>query len=585
MNKAAIMHRAGGKFAFPVNENTLMVRLKAARDDLKSVKIIYGSRYPENGFDPGLKKELKKVASDEENDYFATTISLKDSRFRYHFYLNDGKNGCWYNEKGFFRFKPKGFEAGYFQYPFINESEIFKAPEWVQDSIFYQIFPDRFYNGNKNNDPSSLSPWGEKPASDSFFGGDLEGIIKKLDYIQNFGVNAIYLTPIFKSPSNHKYNIDDYYQIDPHFGDLNTAKRLVNEAHKRGIKIVLDAVFNHSGYDFFAFKDVRERGENSPYKNWFYLESLPVKTDPPVNYKTFANDIVNMPKLRTDNNEVKEYFLEVVRYWTEELDIDGWRLDVANEIDHQFWREFRQVVKEIKPDAYIVGEIWHNSEDWLQGDQFDAVMNYPLAEAILDFFARKKIGPETFSNRLSKIWMSYQDRVSYAMLNLINSHDTPRLLHYFNGNKEAMKLALLFQMTYPGVPMIYYGDEIGLTGGNDPDCRRCMIWERAKQDIKLFNYYKKIIGLRRKLVSLRRGSFKPVIIDDTSNVFGYKRTYKNEEVIVIINNNPWGEEIEMEVKPNYLSMVDMLSKEKYYIKGNKLHIKLYPYQGVILKVT
>ena len=283
--------------------------------------------------------------------------------------------------------------------------------------------------------------------------------------MKDLGINALYLTPIFKSTSNHKYNTDDYYQIDPAFGDKKILKKLVEEAHQRGIRIILDAVFNHSGFYFFAFQDVLEKGKDSKYWDWFFIEGYPVKTTPPVNYHTFANDVVDMPKLNTSNPEVQEYLLDVVRYWMEEVDIDGWRLDVANEVDRNFWRKFRETVKGIKKDAYIVGEIWHNSEVWLQGDQFDAIMNYPLAMAILDFLAQRSIGPTEFNNRLVRNWMLYQDRVNYSMLNLINSHDTRRLLNYFSGDKESMKLAVLFQFTYPGAPMIYYGDEVGMKGG------------------------------------------------------------------------------------------------------------------------
>ncbi|MFI5359056.1 MAG: glycoside hydrolase family 13 protein [Halanaerobiales bacterium] len=586
MNKAAVFHMAGMNYAYPVDMNTLVLRLRAARNDLKDVKVIYGSRYPRDGRAPYKVKDMELCGRDDLYDYFTATIEMDDNRFRYYFYLNDGEEEVWFSEKGFSTIRPEssyGYGV-YFQYPVITEGNIFSVPEWVQDAVFYQIFPDRFYNGNQDNDPAGVKPWGGKPESDSFFGGDLEGIIEKLDYLKDLGINALYLTPIFKSTSNHKYNTDDYYQIDPAFGDKKILKKLVEEAHQRGIRIILDAVFNHSGFYFFAFQDVLEKGKDSKYWDWFFIEGYPVKTTPPVNYHTFANDVVDMPKLNTSNPEVQEYLLDVVRYWMEEVDIDGWRLDVANEVDRNFWRKFRETVKGIKKDAYIVGEIWHNSEVWLQGDQFDAIMNYPLAMAILDFLAQRSIGPTEFNNRLVRNWMLYQDRVNYSMLNLINSHDTRRLLNYFSGDKESMKLAVLFQFTYPGAPMIYYGDEVGMKGGDDPDCRRCMIWDEEKQDRELYAYYKKLIGLRHKFQSLRRGTYRPIIIDEIKNSFGFIRSHEEEYTVVILNNSHVPQEyvLEGELLVDKGEIKDYLNGQSFRLKDSRYRIEVPAYGGVIL---
>lgn len=538
MNKAAILHKPGWNYVYPLDRNTLKIRLKTAKNDLQEVKVIFGSRY--DGKAPHNVKRMDLVASDGLYDYFETSITMDDNRFRYLFYLSDGSEGIWFTEKGFSNIKPgKSFGYGeYFQYPVINEGDIFSIPEWVQDAVFYQIFPERFNNGNTDNDPDRIRPWGAKPESDSFFGGDLEGIIKKLDYLENLGVNALYLNPIFSSTSNHKYNIDDFYKVDPALGNKEILKSLVVEAHSRGIWVILDAVFNHSGFNFFAFKDVRENGASSKYSDWFFIDNYPVKTSPPVNYDTFANDVIDMPKLNTSNPEVQDYLLCVAEYWLNEVDIDGWRLDVADEVDHNFWRKFRERVKKIKPNAYIVGEIWHNSEKWLQGDQFDAIMNYPLEMSVLDFFAYNKIGPGEFNNRLVRNWMLYQDRVNYSMLNLLDSHDTPRLINFFSGDKRLMELAILFQFTYPGAPMIYYGDEVGIEGEDDPDCRRCMVWDIEKQDKDLYKYYQKLISLRHELIPLRRGDYQPIVIDEIKNTYGFLRSYEDESIVVIINNSP-----------------------------------------------
>jgi len=587
MNKTAIFHMGGQSYAYPLDMHTLKLRLKAAKNDLKDVKVIYGSRYPLDDKPPSNVKNMELIASDDLFDYFSTTIEMNDNRFRYYFYLYDGDEEIWYSEKGFSSNRPQtAFAYGeYFQYPVINKGDIFTTPDWVQDAVFYQIFPERFYNGNQDNDPEGVKPWGARPEKDSFFGGDLEGIIKKLDYLVDLGINALYLTPIFFSSSNHKYNIDDYYQVDSAFGSKEIIKELVEKAHQLGIRVILDAVFNHCGINFFAFKDILKKGASSKYRDWFFIRDYPVRITAPVNYSTFANDVIDMPRLNTSNHEVQDYFLKVAKYWLEEIDIDGWRLDVADELDHNFWRKFRETVKKHKPEAYIVGEIWHNSEEWLQGDQFDAIMNYPLCRAVLDFFANSSIGPKEFNNRLVRNWMLYQDKANYSMLNLLDSHDTRRLINYFSGNKDLMKLAILFQFTYPGAPMVYYGDELGLAGGDDPDCRRCMVWEKEEQDIDLYEYYKKLISLRHSFIPLRRGKYHPVIIDEIKNTYGFVRRYKGESVVVIINNSPLVQEYTLKGDLFYdkNEICDYLNNISFKKEEDIYKVKIPEFSGMILK--
>jgi len=425
MNKAAIYHESIDNFSYPIDDNTLKVRIITAKNDLKNVKIIYGPKF-DNYKDPVLNKTMDKVASDNTHDYYSTKLHLDDPRFRYHFLLEDyNGNKLWYNEKGFFENRPRGHEAGFFQYPIITDWEKFKRPAWLKDAVIYQIFPERFNNGNPNISPKNISKWGNKPNHDSFFGGDLKGIIDKLDYIENLGANAIYLTPIFKSNTNHKYNIADYYKIDSNFGDLNTVKELVKKAHEKGIKIILDAVFNHCDINFFAFQDLIENGEKSKYKDWFFYEELPIKTKSPVNYVTFATDVKSMPKLNTSNLEVQNYLLEVVKYWMEEINIDGWRLDVSDEVNMSFWHKFRKTVKDINSEALIIGEVWHSARKWLRGERFDTVMNYPFNWAVVKFFGTNEIGVEKFSSLITKNYYHYREDTSHVLLNLLSSHDIP----------------------------------------------------------------------------------------------------------------------------------------------------------------
>ena len=581
MIKSAIEHKSYSNYAFPIDENTLKLRIKAAKNDLKSVKVIYGTRFVFDGREPLKVKEMKLKTSSEVNDFFETTIELEDPRFRYHFLLDDGENKRWYNEKGFSKNRPRGGKSGFFQYSLISNDDLLDRPDWLDEAVVYQIFPERFNNGNSDLDPANLKNWGDLPKRDSFFGGDLQGIYEKLDYLKDLGVNTIYLTPIFESLSNHKYNIDDYLKIDEHFGDEEIFEKLVNKAHDKDMKIILDAVFNHSGFNFFAFEDLRKRGENSKYKDWYIYDSLPLQTEIPVNYETFARNIPNLPKLNTANKEVQDYLLKVTEYWMKNFDIDGWRLDVADEVDSSFWRRFRKKVKSLDKDAYIIGEVWHSGMKWLQGNQFDAIMNYSFTEAVIDFIAKDKIGPSEFDNRLALNRMNYREDITNSLLNLLDSHDTPRILRHCNEDKDKMKLAVLFQMTYPGVPMVLYGDELGLTGGDDPDSRRCMPWDDDKADYDLRAYYKKLIKIRKNNKILQKGEFESFVINEAKNIYSFKRKLEDREVIVIINNNP--EKREICLRSQNKNYIDLLTNKNYKNNDEKIKLVLKPYQGMILE--
>lgn len=578
MFREAIFHQPYGSFVFPVEERKLRVRIRTKKDDLDRVTIVHGDRYRHPELDTPIRME--KVASDALYDYYESDLDSPTRRIRYTFYLEKGSEGVWYGDLGF---SPDRKNAGDFQFPFINEKDLFIVPEWVKKGIVYQIFPERFANGDPSNDPEEVEAWGGKPTRDNFFGGDLEGIREKLPYLQDLGVNVIYMTPIFQSPSNHKYNTTDYLTIDPHFGDLDTVKALVREAHERGIRVIIDAVFNHCGSDFFAFQDVLEKGEASPYKDWFYIKEFPVVMKPHPNYETFAVDVWTMPKLRTSNPEVRAYLLKVARYWIEEVGIDGWRLDVANEVDHDFWREFRRVVKEANPEALIIGEIWHDAAPWLEGDQYDSVMNYLFREALYDFFAKGNIGVRSFDARLAKARMKYRDQANYAMFNLIDSHDTERFLTSSGGKEERLRLAAFFQMTYLGMPMIYYGTEVGMVGENDPDCRRCFPWEEEEQNLELKEYYKRLIDIRLNHKPLTHGDFRTLLADDLRGLYLYARTYRGEKMIMGLHVGEKEEEVEVSVPEKWEKVTELLSGEDLPVVGGKVRVVFKGYQGVILK--
>ncbi|MBX2993084.1 MAG: glycoside hydrolase family 13 protein [Bacteroidetes bacterium] len=406
------------------------------------------------------------------------------------------------------------------------------VPAWVKDAIFYQIFPERFANGNKTIDPPNVEPWGGVPKTKNYFGGDLQGIVNRLDYVSDLGVNCLYLTPIFWSNSNHKYHAKDYLTIDPHFGDERVFKILVDECHARGIRIILDGVFNHTGVDFFAFEDIKKNGKKSQYVHWYNIYSFPVGPPSKPNYECWWN-WGDLPKLMTHNPDVRDYLFKATEHWMS-FGIDGWRLDVPNEIPHPFWIEWRKLVKKLNPDAYIVGEIWDDASPWLQGDQFDAVMNYRFRRACLDFFIDRKSSPSEFDAALAKVRNDYSEEISSVMQNLLGSHDTERFLTLCKNDKETVKLAWLFQMTYVGAPMVYYGDEIGMTGGKDPGSRGTMIWDEAKQDAELLATLKGLIALRNEHPVFRHGTYEPFLADDKNKLYGFRRIHPDRRTTAVV---------------------------------------------------
>lgn len=535
MERAAIFHRPGMNFSFMVDESTLGIRIRTKKNDVDQIELIYGDPYIwEEGKWVLDKADMHLTASDSTFDYWECKITPPHRRIRYGFELKNQQQSLLYTEKGFFPEVLYDCDY-YFCFPYVHASELFDAPMWVNDTTWYQIFPDRFNNGNPSLNPAGTLAWGEtEPTPSNFFGGDFEGVLKKLDYLVDLGINGIYFTPIFKAKSNHKYDTSDYFEIDPQFGTKDDLKRLVNACHQRGIKIMLDAVFNHSGYLFEPFQDVLKNGAQSPYVDWFYPHELPLHGGERPNYETFAF-VESMPKLNTQNPDVKKYLLDVATYWIREFDIDGWRLDVANEVDHQFWREFRTAVRAEKSDLYILGEVWHDSMPWLLGDQFDAVMNYPFTSNVHKLLASQTITSQEFMDSMTTVIQSYPKKVLDVTFNLVGSHDTSRILTECQEDSRRVKLIYTLLYTFMGSPCMYYGDEIGMTGGKDPGCRKCMEWDSTKQDIDLFNHVKKLIALRNseKLLA-NEGDFQ-FLNHESSDMVVYRKYNSTKNVVVFIN--------------------------------------------------
>ncbi len=435
-----------------------------------------------------------------------------------------------------------------------------EVPSWVSDAVFYQIFPDRFARSSRVEKPSCLLPWAAAPTSHGYHGGDLWGVVEHLDHLVDLGINALYLTPIFQSASNHRYHTHDYEKVDPLLGGDAALRALVEAAHQREIRIVLDGVFNHASRGFLPFHDILENGPDSPWLEWFRIGDWPLAPyddTRPSNYDCWLGNR-GLPKFNTDHPPAREYLMQIGERWIRDFDIDGWRLDVPDEITTPgFWEEFRQRVRAIKPDAYLVGEIWEDAPDWLEGDRFDATMNYQLTAAIIAFTAGDRVSSVLVSNRtydpcpaidatefarqIDRSLNLYSWQVIKSQLNLLDSHDTPRLLSLARGDRATVRLATLFQMTFPGAPCIYYGDEIGLRGTEqydqphqDADARWPFPWhDRSLWDKDLLSFFRQVIALRHAHPVLRHGQYHPLLAQDHCLLFA--RSDPHQTLLVAIN--------------------------------------------------
>lgn len=440
------------------------------------------------------------------------------------------------------------------------------TPTWTKNAIFYQIFPDRFARSPRTRHPRGITfkSWGSPPEEQGYQGGDLHGIVDKLDYLQELGVNAFYLNPIFASASNHRYHTFDYFQVDPLLGGNIALRELLDEAHARNMHVVLDGVFNHASRGFWPFHHVLENGGDSPYLDWFTIYDWPLRpystdVDNPLNYAAWW-DLPALPKLNTNNPGVRDYILDVAHYWLE-FGIDGWRLDVPAEIDDdEFWEEFRRVSKKANPEAYICGEIWREAQRWLQGTQFDAVMNYIFMWASLSFFAKKSLRPDykrqhlnlepldavAFDAVLHYMHGLYHWDINHVQLNLLDSHDTARALWIMGEDKSALRLCALFQMTMPGAPCIYYGDEIGMSAGDDPYCREAFPWHAPESwDNDLLAFYRQATALRHRYPALRTGAFESLYA--SGDVYAFARKLNPQQAIVIFNAAPTATALTLEL--------------------------------------
>jgi glycosidase len=478
------------------------------------------------------------------------------------------------------------------------------TPEWVKDAIFYQIFPDRFAQSERLTKPNHLEPWDSPPTQFGYKGGDLLGVVEHLDHIQDLGATALYFCPIFQSASNHRYHTHDYYQVDPLLGGNEAFMVMLDEAHRRGIKVVLDGVFNHASRGFFYFNDILENGPASPYLDWFTVHEFPPNAYElmrPPGYAAWWG-LHALPKFNTDNPLVREYLMRVAEHWIR-LGADGWRLDVPIEIKTEgFWEEFRRRVKAINPQAYIVGEIWHEAADFLQGDRFDAVMNYLFAEATIAVTAGPRVNPKLaegkgynparrldargYADRVDWMLGLYPWEVQLAQLNLLDSHDTARAITLAGGDAASVHLATLLLLTFPGAPSIYYGDEIGLEGGlPDHDARRPFPWGRPelwKRDV--LAYHKELIALRKAHPALRRGSYHRLYADE--DVYAFGRQLGAEALVVVVNVGERSRSVEVPAGGLFdegAGLTAAYGEGGGQVKDGKIMLTLAPRSGRVLE--
>jgi neopullulanase len=476
------------------------------------------------------------------------------------------------------------------------------TPDWVKHAVFYQIFPDRFAKSDSLEKPTHLEPWDSPLTRTGFKGGDLLGVYEKLDYLQDLGINAIYLNPIFTSAANHRYHTYDYYHVDPILGGNKIFFKLLEEAHRRDIRIVLDGVFNHASRGFFQFNHILENGEKSPYLDWFDVYGFPMNAyQGKPNYSCWWN-LPALPQFNTDNPQVRAFLFEVAKYWIEQ-GTDGWRLDVPFEIkDESFWRQFRTATKLPNEDAYLVGEIPSEAQDWLQGDMFDGVMNYQFTAACIGFFGAESrdetmisgmMGlPEVpvldafgFAQRTKKLLEIYPRQNTLTQLNLMDSHDTPRFLTMVSGRKEVFQLATLFQMTYPGAPCIYYGNEIGLTGGREPENRGTFPWDESRWDHDLREAVKSYIHLRHAHPALRTGEYVPLFAEGRH--LAYLRHLENAHILIALNAGSGSWDLNLPVESHIadgILLEDLLGGDGAVVEDGQLRKRtLEPWEGAVFK--
>jgi len=523
------------EYAHSINEERVVFRLRAAKGDLKSCVLYYGDRSCRQNpviYSP-VKMHIKHT--DKLFDWWEINFIPMYRRICYYFELlansEDNKKILYYADS--FSETLSHERSDVYQFPFIHRADIAKAPDWATSAIIYNIFPDSFATKECYiSGQSSRELWNEKPIFGKR-GGTIRGIAENANYLSNLGINCVYINPFFVAGQYHKYDVIDYYNVDPCFGTNDDFKKMVKVLKDYNIRVIVDGVFNHCGWNFFAFDDVIKKGKESIYTDWFYRLEYPVTRPDTMeeipNYECFAYERL-MPKMNTANPEVVEYFCDVCRHWLREYKIDGWRLDVAEETNDDFWRSFKKAAQEVNPEAFLIGEIWTNANHWLDGTMFHSAMNYDFRKHCNKFFAKGSIDAETFSSHVINMLMRYRTNLTFTQLNLLSSHDVSRFYSLCNEDKRRFKLAVFFQMCFVGIPSIYYGEEQGLTGMTEDEYRQPMKWDG---DNEIYNFYKDVIKLRKNNIALSKGEYETVYTND--NLLVFRRSYNSNTITIAMN--------------------------------------------------
>ena len=502
MDLAAIFHESRTPMCCMTDPETLQITLRTGRE-VERAELICADPY-EAGIAGGEEAwQGRRTAMEpwlelEHHQLWRIVLKPPFRRLRYVFALTQAQEQWYCYEDGLRPNLQLDGRVQCFQMPWMNPADCIAPPDWVRHTVWYQVYPDRFCRGGSGR-PGAL-PWRHGPVTNAErFGGDLAGIAQKLPYLAGLGVNGLYLNPIFAARSFHKYDTTDYTRVDPDFGTEADLQELVRQAHANGIRVMLDAVFNHCGPGFAPWRDVVEKGPGSAWRDWFFVNRWPVEEGRTDDGRYFSFSFHGgMPKLNTNHPAVQDYLIGLCEDWVRRYDIDGLRFDVGNEISHAFLRRLRVRLKALKPDLYLLGEIWHDAPAWLDGDEYDAVMHYPLQSAVRRFFEDESLPARAFGWQAGRCLAAYAPQVSAAQFTLLDSHDTIRLRSRVRSEDEFwQQLAALF--TLPGSPCVYYGTELALEGGRDPDCRRCMPWDELDTDAGRAR-----LDAMRSLIALRR---------------------------------------------------------------------------------
>ena len=552
MNLSAISHRSAFTDCYALDRETAVLNLRTGKD-ITAVNLIYEDPYA-HGISGDIRWVGISLAMDmarelKDNYIWSAQVKPPYRRLQYYFEIFCGEEKLLMFEDGFYTEETIGKPGRwkqYFKLPYLNPCDVITPPSWVEGTVWYQIMSDRFCRGSHGPKRVPLKDWNDRETVTGFdfYGGDLRGIIEKLPYLQELGITGIYLLPVFLSNSNHKYNTSDYETIDPDFGTEEDMVELVEKAHALGIRVMVDAVFNHSGTEFFAWKDVWEKGEGSRYFDWFCIHKLPFERKRASlrdgRFDGFAF-IDSMPKLNTGNPEVVDYCIARCRHWVKDWHVDGIRFDVGNEVSHQFLKAVNAALKPLNPELFLLGEIWHDSIQWLQGDEYDSVMNYPFFESLHNFWVDEDSTSRDLMYAMNRVYSLYPEQVNRCIFNFLDTHDTLRALNRC-GSLDVFYQQLAVLMTMPGTACVYYGTEIAMPGGHDPDCRRTMPWDEiaAGDHADAMAELKKLIALRKNCPATRGAQIQWQPDPANPRLVCYHRVFGSQQLRVCLNASQAG---------------------------------------------